>query len=129
MSIWVNHEHVGTDLRVTGTGLHHRSVVLSYAEGFSNHYREIDGDYERPASVLISHVPIWCVPGHDEATEEATGPWLRLDVNSERHVAGKPTGEPASASVVLDIDAARTLAADLLAWAYGPHVLPTAHQP
>lgn len=129
MSIWVNHEHVGTDLLVPETGLHQRGVVLSYAEGFSNHYPEIDGDYERLSAVLIPHIPIWCVPGHDDATEEATGPWLRLDVNSERHVAGKPTGEPASASVALDIDAARTLAADLLAWADGPHVFPTARQP
>lgn len=126
MSIWANREHIGTDSRIPDSGLHHRGVALSYAEGFSNHYPEVDGEYERPASVLVSDVPRWCVPGHEEADDRTTGPWLRLDVNSERHVEGRATGEPAVASVVLDVDAARALAAELLAWVEEPHVYPTA---
>jgi hypothetical protein len=74
----------------------------------------------------LSTIPAWCVPGHDgEEGFDASGPWLRLDVNSHEHDDRRhPTGARKSASVVIDIDAARSSARDLLEWADGEHVFP-----
>jgi len=84
-------------------------VVLTYADGFSNHYPDMTGSHEWPASVEIAEIAPWCVPGHEECDEcdEHAGPWLRLSM----------WALGLNAAVVLDEAAARELAGDLLAWA------------
>jgi hypothetical protein len=126
VSIWANLEHIGTDDRVHGYPPNNRGAVLSYAVGFSNHYPEVGGNYEQPSSVVLSSIPAWCVPGHAGSEDfGVSGPWIRLDVNTHEHDEhGQPTGARKHASVVIDVEAARSLAQDLLEWADGRHVYP-----
>lgn len=117
MSIWCSWEDIGYD---TFTGEWVRGEVRSYATGFSNHYPTTDGTYEQPSSVGIATIPVWCVPGHREEMDKTVGPWVRLDVWTADHSftdGGQFTGRYDTASVVMDETAARSLAADLLAWA------------
>lgn len=131
MSIWCTWEHIGTDPRAwrdadTDEAIPkhaERGNVLSYAAGFSNHYPDLTGEHERPATVAIASIPVWCVPGHDEENDDELGPWLRLEVAAPetlnhwvKDVDGKPQIEPEGASVVLDEEAARSLRDDLSAW-------------
>lgn len=116
-----------------------RGQVRAYREGFSNHYPdETDG----PALICLATIAPWCTPGHGFAEGASldcarcgeqheypeTGEWIRLDVSSPHALSWwtkdgvNPTPAPVDASVVLDVEAARSLAADLLEWADGPHL-------
>lgn len=127
MSIWSSWEEIGYDM-VFRSPKPHRGQVRSYASGWSNHYPTTDGAVEQPAAVGVASMPVWCVPGHeDDYSDDTVGPWLRLEVASAQHSwkdGGKPTGLPEGAAVVMDEEAARSLAADLLAWADRPKALP-----
>lgn len=138
MSIWCSGRTIGHELdwepdpddEPTGE-------VRSYCDGWSNHYPTTDGEAEQPASLDVSHIPSWCVPGHrwDGDGEEpewyfgAIGPWCRLIVESWKHdfmntpaVKGRER-----ASVVMDEAAVRSLVADLTAWLEQPKVYPIAN--
>lgn len=131
MSIWCSHPSVGYDeYRDPFDGPNPRGQVLTYAVGFSNHYPEVGGDEERPAEVAIASIAPWCVPGHlkhdDEtyvcecgenyAHNNATGTWLRLDLDAK----ADRNGNPVNASVVMDEAAVTALIADLSAWLARP---------
>lgn len=146
MSIWCNWEEIGYDVdppHLAEMGVEYvklgdhpdpfvaeRGEVLSYAEGFSNHYPTRDREYEQRANVNINHIPAWCVPGHrDDFSDRLIGEWTRLDIftaEHDFHQGGKPNGQYISASVVMDEAAARALAADLLEWADRPKAYPVA---
>jgi hypothetical protein len=150
MSIWCSHEHIGTDpndwTEMDGTPVPkvaERGIVLSRANGFSNHHPDLTGKYERPAAIGIAHIPEWCVPGHDETddTYETVAAWLRLEVAATETLNfwvkdddGNPTVDEEHAIVVLDEEAVRSLHADLSRWLERPkaHPIPTTppeHQP
>lgn len=142
MSIWVNAaDHIGTDptdWRDARTGKPVRKKaqggnVLSYAEGFSNHFPDTTGNHERPAAVALASIPVWCVPGHrdDEYDEKTVGPWLRLEVAAPETLnhwvksgAGQPVAEERHATVVMDESAARSLVAQLNEWLDRPKARP-----
>lgn len=72
---------------------------------------------DRPAntSVDTAHIPGFCVTGHpDQHDPWPVGEWLRLAVD----------GHGGHATVLIDETAARSLAADLVAWADTPKVAP-----
>lgn len=121
MSIWSSRDTIGYDdvpwMRPPGE-------VLTYADGYSNHYPT--PDVEKPASVGTAHIPSFCVPGHeDESDEDApTGPWLRLHVSTWDETSSRPMIAD-GATVILDVAAARSLAKDLLDWADSEHAQPT----
>src|SRR4051794_37933050 len=100
MSIWCSWTEVGHDVEpphLAEMGLEvvtlgdppespTRGEVRSYATGYSNHYPTTDGEWEQPANVGISSIPVWCVPGHgDEFDDETLGGWVRLDVYTAEH--------------------------------------------
>lgn len=144
MSIWVSHDHIGTeniqwkDVR-TGKPIPNvaeRGHVLTFAQGFSNHHPNHEGTHERPANVSVAHIPPWCVPGHDDEFDDydekgTVGPWLRLDVHAKESLDfwrkdddGNPAVEELHASVVLDEAAAKALMGDLIAWLTRPKLHP-----
>ena len=144
MSIWCSDSTTGHDdgaRRPRTIG----GQVLSYADGFSNHHPDRAGTHEHPAAVHLASIAPWCVPGHLYPTPGGTvcetcrvehdypecGPWVRLDLDSpnaltwwELEYLPRPKPAPIHASVVLDEDAARALAANLIAWADRPKVYP-----
>lgn len=126
MSIWCSWEDVGHGDHFDSGPSPRGGDVRSYASGWSNHYPTADGTVEQPASVGLAHIAPWCVPGREDADEDAgtVGPWVRLDVVTYDHERGIPTGGPWAHSVVMDEAAARTLAADLLRWADMPKITP-----
>lgn len=131
MSIWCSLDHIGTIPGWPDEEPNHRGVVMSYASGFSNHYPTTDGTYEQPAAIATASVAPWCTPGWDQEVDDLdypqAGEWLRLDVASWEYdwaSGGVPTGKREGATVVLDEAAARSLAADLLAWADRPLLKP-----
>jgi hypothetical protein len=139
VSIWCSWEHIGTDPRDWQTAKGkpvpkkaERGTVLSYANGWSNHYPDLTGEAERPAVIALAHMPKWCVPGHDETGDyDINGPWLRLEVVApetlnfwEKGDDGGPTVEEDGASVVLDEEAARSLRDDLTRWLDRPKAYP-----
>lgn len=140
MSIWCSWEHIGTDPRdwreADGTPVPKtaaRGDVLSYAQGWSNHYPDHTGEAERPAVLALAHIAPWCVPGHgvDDADYDAVGPWLRLEVAApeslnfwQKDEEGRPLVEKESATVVLDEEAVRSLRDDLTAWLERPKAQP-----
>lgn len=135
MSIWCSWEHIGTHPTdgkwktpegepVPPEGAV-RGNVLSYADGFSNHYPDLTGENERPACIELAHIAPWCTPGHSEpdVDYDAVGGWLRLEVACpevvnywEKDDDGDPTIKPEGATVVLDEEAVRALRDDLTAW-------------
>lgn len=121
MSIWCSGSVIGHDVDADAEG-EQRGEVWSYATGWSNHYP--DRKVEQPSTICVATIPVWCVPGHwDEEEFETVGEWLRLDVHTAEHdykSGGQPTSRYNFESVVLDEEAARSLAADLLAWADRP---------
>lgn len=124
MTIWASHDPIGTEVR-SDRARDFRGVVLSFATGWSSHYPSTGGDVEQPAAVRLASIPRWCVPGHeDEEDFESTGPWVRVDLEGWRHIDGQSTGERVFQSVILDEDAARSLASDLLEWVNAGHVYP-----
>lgn len=154
MSIWCSWPHIGTDPTVmydAGDGIFEvdlgdgeqargrepveqrpeRGNVLSYAEGWSNHYPDLTGEAERPAVIALASMPEWCVPGCDESGDyEITGPWLRLDVAAPETLSfwtkdgERPTVENRGALVVLDEEAVRSLRDDLTDWLDRPKAYP-----
>lgn len=125
MSIWGTLEHIGND----GDGPTQRGTVLSYADGFSNHYPDLTGEYERPAYVQVAIVPPYCVPSHEDWTEDddTLGSWLRLDVQAPEPLnmrLGEFAVEARAATVVLDEEAARSLRDELTWWLDQPKVRP-----
>lgn len=145
MSIWCSGtEHIGTDphdwLEPDGTPIPkvaQRGIVLSYAEGFSNHFPDETGTHERPAVVALADIAPWCVPGHDEDCGPCgrrhdypdTGPWLRLEVEAPetlnywaKDAEGNPAVERDGATVILDREAAKALRDDLTEWLDRPHL-------
>lgn len=160
MSIWCSWPHIGTDPTVmygVGDGLFEveigggargrtpvaqrpeRGNVLSYAEGFSNHYPDLTGSHERPAVIALAHLAPWCVPGHREcddcfhSEEHEAGPWLRLEVAAPETLSfwtkaedGGPEVTPEGATVLLDEEAARSLRDDLTTWLDRRKARPTA---
>lgn len=157
MSIWCSGAHIGTDPTVmysAGDGLYEvdldgtrsrgrtavaqtaeRGNVVSFADGFSNHYPNLTGTHERPAALAIATIPHWCVPGVEEGDfdYDAAGPWLRLEVTApetlnfwEKDEAGNPKIEQEGATVILDEEAARSLRDDLTAWLDRPKAQPLA---
>ena len=128
MSIWSSRTDIGA-YDLPGEEDKPPGEVRSYAEGWSNHYPT--DDVEKPAFVGTASIPPWCVPGHfdDPASEDmATGPWLRLHVATWNEDYGMPMIAN-GATVILDVEAARSLAAELLSWAEERHIEPTAHDP
>lgn len=154
MSIWCSWSHIGTDMtdwyEVTeglaemdlGDGerpkgrlvpkVAERGNVVSYAEGFSNHYPNLDGTHERPAAVAVAHIPSWCVPGYrDHEVFDEVGPWLRLEVAAtqtlnfwEKDEDGNPKVEDNGATVCLDVEAVTALRDDLNKWLEMEHLTP-----
>ena len=124
MSIWASRINIGHD-NSPWPEERPPGEVRSYANGWSNHYPT--PDVEKPAFVGTAHIPPYCVPGHgdDAASEEATGPWLRLHVAVWNEELGSPM-IPDGGAIILDPDAARSLAAELLSWADSEHVQPNA---
>ena len=127
MSIWCSREHIGNETDWPEPGM--PGVVASYAEGWSNHYPDPVAGPESECGISTAHIPTWCVPGHEETAgvddERPFGEWLRLDVNGWEHDFHNPRVRPTEqrlVSVVLDETAARSLAAELLAWADAEHV-------
>ena len=157
MSIWCSWEHIGTDPTVMyevrpgmyevdlGDGeqargrepvpqVAERGVVLSYAEGWSNHYPDLTGEAERPAVIALADVAPWCVPGHGYERDayvcetcrvphdhDEPGPWVRLEVEAPEALnfwgaGGVGKVERQGATVVMDEQAARSLRDDLTAW-------------
>jgi len=134
VSIWASHnDEVGRTTTETGWPEEFDGSVRTYADGWSNHYPT--DDVEKPAAVSLAEIPPWCVPGHGEASEgrgaddpeysENPGPWLRMSLltQSRRRDDGHPV-IPDGATVVINPDAARALAAALTAWADGGHTMP-----
>lgn len=145
MSIWCSWQHIGTDPTVmydAGDGIYEVDLgdgkqakgrqpvkqvpeggnVLSYAEGFSNHFPDLSGTHERPAVIAVSSIPAWCVPGHSEETDDL-GQWLRLEVAAPETLNfwakdddGEPAVEEQGATVVLDRAAVETLRDQLNDW-------------
>lgn len=143
MSIWCSWQHIGTDPTVmyeVGDGMFEvdlgggeqakgrepveqkpeRGNVLSYAEGFSNHYPDLTGSHERPACIGLATIAPWCVPGHENVMDGA-GPWLRLEVAAPETLnfwtgSDSPTVEAHDATVILDRAAAEALRDDLDRW-------------
>lgn len=118
MSIWANKEHVGTDDRVDGYPPNNRGQVLSYPESFSNHYRS--RRQPRAAAMcsaldypLLVRARAHGRGGHRDfrALDSARRP------HHEHDEDGWPTGARKSAAVVLDIEAAVSLAKDPTEWA------------
>lgn len=145
MSIWCSWPEIGTEVRSRLDEDEHgqpvliavpphpspeRGLVVSYATGWSNHYPDPVNGPERPSSVSLAHMPVWCVPGHNgEDDHDEVGPWLRLDilaVDHDYHAGGKPTGTVHGESVILDEEAARSLVADLVDWLARPKAHPLA---
>lgn len=169
MSIWCSLSHIGTDTTVMyevaegiyevdltkdGSGadgrtpvepVAERGKVLSYAEGFSNHYPDDTGTHETPASINLAYVAPWCVPGHDQDGDSFSctgcgrqhedvadvGDRVRLDVDAPQALSfwredgeDGPVVKPAHVSVVLDEEAARQLRDDLDAWLKAKKVRP-----
>jgi hypothetical protein len=152
MSIWCSWEHIGTDPTVmyevspgirevkldgkTARGRRaveqkaERGNVLSYAEGFSNHYPNLAGTHERPAVIALAHMPEWCVPGHDDTDDyDITGPWLRVEVAAPETLSfwgagDEPEVKSEGATVLLDEEAVRSLRDDLTRWLDRPKVYP-----
>jgi hypothetical protein len=155
MSIWCSGEHIGTDPTVmyeAGDGLYEvdlgdgkaargrepveqkpeRGNVISYANGFSNHYPDLTGTHERPACIGLATIPEWCVPGHDESGNyDLLGPWLRLEVAAPETLNfwiktddGEPVVESEGATVLLDEEAVRSLRDDLSRWLERPKAQP-----
>lgn len=157
MSIWISGQHIGTDPTVmyeAGDGVYEvdlgdgkqargrqpveqkaeRGNVLSYANGWSNHYPDLTGEAERPAVLATAWVPHWCVPGVEEGDYdyEALGQWLRLEVAApttlnfwRKNDDGSPLMEDEGASIVLDKEAVRSLRDDLTLWLDRATVEPT----
>lgn len=125
MSIWCSWPGIG---RSTPEATRGRGDVLSYAEGFSNHFPRTDGAVELPAAVDVADIAPWCVPGHDECGScdgGHVGPWLRLSISAEvsRSYWEKPPARRSfHESVVMDRDAVEALAADLTRWLALDHV-------
>jgi hypothetical protein len=142
MSIWCSWEHIGTDPRdwreADGTPVPKtaaRGDVLSYAQGWSNHYPDHTGEAERPAVLALAHIAPWCVPGNreEEVDHDAVGPWLRLEVAApetlnfwakDDHGNPSPAIEEEGATVVLDEEAVRSLRDDLTRWLDSPKARP-----
>lgn len=155
MSIWCSTDHIGTDPTVmyeVGEGIYQVDIgagvpkgrkveqtaqhgnVLTFAEGFSNHFPDLTGTHERPAAIGLAYIAPWCTPGHGDCDTHdypECGPWLRLEVGGRglsfwtKDDDGNPTEENVSATVVLDEPAARELARQLLEWADRPHLIST----
>jgi hypothetical protein len=142
MSIWVSWESIGYDIDLSDVGqspveivhigdrpdpnVPERGEVRTYCNGWSNHYPTTTGEAERRANVGLSHIPVWCVPGHeDNDDEDEIGEWVRLDLFTAEHDFHNPTADPQynGATVVMDEAAARALAADLLEWADRPKAI------
>lgn len=120
MSIWCSRTTIGHDSHYADGD--HPGGVRNYADGWSNHYP--DDAVERPAAVMTGTIAPHCVPGADESEDYPTsGPWLRLALAVWDDEYGRPMIR-GGATVILDPDAARALARDLMAWADEPHVEP-----
>jgi hypothetical protein len=146
MSIWISWQHIGTDPTVmyeVEPGLHEVDLgdgkqargrqpveqkpeggnVLSYADGWSNHFPDLTGECERPAVVAVASIPSWCVPGHRGDDADEFGQWLRLEVAApetlnfwQKDAEGNPAVEEQGATVVLDRQAVQTLRDQLNVW-------------
>ena len=79
-----------------------------------NNLRLLDLPVWPEGSIHLAHIPAWCVPGHETEEEnyDEIAPWLRLSVDAGGGYL----------DVVLNEDAARALAADLVEWANYPKV-------
>lgn len=135
MSIWGSEDVAGVDENDK-----HDGSVVSYINGWSNHYpgkfvkseeqygSAKDITEETPASVGTGWLSPWCVPGQDEDTvdEDALGPWLRLDVTM-RPVsiwAGVEIGNQDVHSVCMNEAAVTALRDNLSEWLERPKVHP-----
>lgn len=124
MSIWCSWREIGWDKWRKKPRFVH-GEVRSYASGFSNHYPTSDGEYEQPADIGISSIPVWCVAGHRDEDGDEIGPWLRLDIGTWDHDSGRPR-VPVQAAVVMDEKAVRSLVKDMRAWLKAPKAYPVA---
>ncbi|MGC0251527.1 hypothetical protein [Pseudactinotalea sp. Z1748] len=140
MSIWATLCHIGTDY-LDERPQPERGHVLTYAEGWSNHYPNLTGEAELPAMIGLAEMPGWCVPGHWLTAEDPSdgaydhkGPWVRLDLHAECALnfwgdgTARPSVEKVNASIVLDEEAARSLRDDLDAWLSEPKAYPKEEQ-
>jgi len=125
MSIWASLPNIGHDEFEDES----RGIVVSYVDGWSNHYPSPDEGPEHPSSIDLATMPPWCVPGWSEhdGDDMSCGPWLRLCVHGWLHDWHNPRdGEVTeeSASVVMDEAAARELHQQLSDWLARPKVHP-----
>ena len=106
--------------------------VLSYCDGWSNHYPNEDSGVELPATICLAEIPSWCVPGHRDSEDHGVlGPWVRLDVDSPRAVTvwspgsiHQPQPNPQHVSVILDEQAAKALRDQIDEWLDARKVFP-----
>jgi hypothetical protein len=129
VSIWCSRPAVGTEPHGDEPPVGH---VLSYVEGFSNHYPTSGhGIVEAEGWIDTASIPVWCVPGHEYSEEyygDRLGPWLRLTVDTVRlsvwPTPDSPSGEPVHVSVVLDEAAVQALVDDMSEWLDRPKAHP-----
>jgi hypothetical protein len=145
MSIWASEDVAGEDEHGKLDG-----SVVSYIEGWSNHYpghfpppedkrRNALNDLneETPAAIGTAWLPAWCVPSdrerdlewetnHDVDTH--LGPWLRLDVTMSTVSiwAGVEIGKRDMHSICLNEVAVRALRDNLNEWLQREKVYPEA---
>lgn len=137
MSIWCSWPQVGYDVHAEEPL--RGGEVLTFAQGFSNHFPDSERTHELPAAIDLAHIAPWCVPGHDEPCPTCggghdhpeVGPWVRLSVRADAGLSfwakdedGNPIQERVEADVVLDEAAALRLFHDLGDWLQMPKVHP-----
>ncbi len=116
MSIFAGMDTIGEDCDGNRTG-----EVLEYVGS----PRHPDGT-QQPGTIDLSVIPDHCVPGHDNAQCEATGEWVRLSLVTTYDDNGVGPWIAKGGTALLNVQAARDLAARLIAWADSPHVAPKA---
>lgn len=115
----------------------HDGSVVSYINGWSNHYpgefvnpenpgvhrfgSARDITEETPAAIGTGWLPPWCVPGHSDTGDDIdthVGPWLRLDLmmRTVSIWSGVEIGYQDVHSVCLNEDAVKALRDNLTEW-------------
>ena len=72
MSIWCSWPTIGRD---ENDEIDLAGPVLTYWEGFGNHYPAVGQEF--PAALGLDSIPAFCMPGSDEDDDDVA-PWLRL---------------------------------------------------
>lgn len=83
----------------------------------NNDLRLLGLDHWPTGNIDTAHIPAWCVPGHQDETDndEEASEWLRVSMSSNDTYS----------TVLIDQDAARALIADLQNWLGIPKAIAT----